>query len=1075
MVELQVALKARYGRARLKEVLLLLEKQYDEIEVVGEDYPANVLRVVEAANREGWLMRLLVQTRDDPAIHAIYEAETEERASEDLRLDARTDHIVVAFSCTPTGQEMVDEIKRHLLRTRAPVQTWHGTGQKLRGSDVLLFIATPDAVEPDSPCRAEVAEALAKGLDVIAVGFDATGNRPEWMERLDFADGADGWIEMDRRLRLAGSPRRRLRALLARRDVVDRNLDRAVGAQRDRINAELAEIEELITDLMLREEPGGPPRAAEPEPVTGEASAEAEPICVVGKPPVVPDGEFQDRVPYIEEIVLQLRRPGVRMIALLGRAGIGKTGLIAKLLAGFRSPEAAWRPAAFIYLPVLGFRPVNAATLVLALLRTIQAGAAATRLEAARKRAVPWRDLLDQILDELADTPVVLVIDNADELLDGDGNFADDELRELVDRMVVREDHAVRLLLVSQTGAVPAGSIPVPLEEGLEQDFARGFLLALDADGLLDLKHVPKHDLNYLCTLVEGSPRALELAFALLSGGSDRSVAELIGLLHRNTGRDMAEFALTETFDRLDREDKRILQILAIYGRPVPPAAVDELLRHYVNGAESARRLIRLQRLRLVRRDLDGGYYVPPRQDRQILLKTIATGGPKDLAASPKPLTVVMMSHLAADYFGRRPTTPEDITRIDHLADHLAEVELRIQAGELDRALDVIDDVNEQYLMRWSYSSVAVRTLNRLEGQLTGFAELRRRCALAWAYGKQRNPDRMQQEVTAVLALRPMRRTRARLMITLGNAYFEQGRLDRAAEQYHQALSIVPVWLVRHGAPIRATAHLELGSVAARAGDFEGALARYDRVSRFLTGRPDIEDGERTTMSVAVAASRGRVHTHLGDDEAARRYLDEAMERAERAVLNFELGECYIYEAQRLILRKNWAGAVKAAGQAARTAAETGDAVLRRNAQEVLALAGIGRRELKEAADAIRIAVRRDPTATGLTLQGMIAHRSGDDAAASAMFERALMLLPSGRAEDRQCDFHLLDERGLVLTGLGRYDEAAAAYRAAREMTSADGVTLRAGLWFDLLDLASAEAAGVRRIATAAVNESQAR
>ena len=74
-------------------------------------------------------------------------------------------------------------------------------------------------------------------------------------------------------------------------------------------------------------------------------------------------------MPYIDEVLLLLNRPDVRMIALVGRAGIGKTGLIAKLLAGFRSPGAAWRPAGFVYLPVFGFRPVNAATLVLAVVR----------------------------------------------------------------------------------------------------------------------------------------------------------------------------------------------------------------------------------------------------------------------------------------------------------------------------------------------------------------------------------------------------------------------------------------------------------------------------------------------------------------------------------------------------------------------------------------------------------------------------------------------------------------------------------------------------------------------------------
>ncbi|WP_433296194.1 AAA family ATPase [Actinoplanes sp. CA-030573] len=1034
---LQRLLVRDYTDGTLADLLHECDQDYDEIRLAKGNRRENAAEVVKTAQRQNWLVTLLVEaSRNNPDVKEFYDTVTRARAAADPDPRARGDHVVFAVACTDRGRETADEFAAHLRRTGTPAQAWRGDGYKLRASEVLVFIATPDASTPDSACRAEVEEALAMGLDVVALAPGSRSAPADWMRALDTVGGFDALTD---RLRLAGLPERRLQKLLDRRERIRRNRHGADAAEIARIDNELDDLDALIDELNLRgtRRPGGVPAGVRPS--TAPAPAD-EPVCH-GEPPASPPGEFQDRKPYRDEIVELLTRTGVRMVALIGPAGIGKTGLIAELLAGLRAKVLPWRLRGFVYLPVFGFEPVNAATVVLALLPMVRDEDACRRLETARRQGIGWRDLLDRVLDELAGFPVLVVIDNADELfetVDGRTRFADEELREVVDMIRERDDRDVRVLLVSQADAVPAGSEPVRLGHGLDRDDARAFLLALDGDGRLGLSGVPQSRITYLCSLLGGQPRALELLFAWLSGGSDRSIADLIGRLERDPVENLTEFLLNRTFDGLDREDRRILQILAVFGRPVPLAAIKELLRPYVRDAATDLRTARLTRLRLIRRDAGDRYYVPPRQDRDALLRTLDPG-------RGVPLGQVRLAHLAAEYFARRPNTPEKITELGDLADHLAEIDLRIRAGEHGTALDLIADLNDRYLLRWNYADVAVRALAQFPAEMS----VRRRrwleSQLAWAYSKQRRPDLAAAHARAALDRGPRADHRAGLMATLGDAAFDAGRYDEAAEWFRSVLAATSRW--RPGAwASRASAYIGLGTVRARAGDFDGALAMQAKAAGLLPRRSSTE---KRQLLVAIAGNEGRLHRLIGDYAVARDRLDEGIRIGRDAALGLELAECYLYRADLALAAGDTPAAVDDAREAARIGSRTGDRQMQRDARAMLALAGLARRDLKDAADA----VRRDRTATGRTLWGMIAYRDGDRSAAAEAFEQALALLPD-RAE-----FEILDHRALILAGLAlsRPDEslvdaAAAAYRAARDITGARGVVQRINSMIDSLD-----------------------
>ena len=89
---------------------------------------------------------------------------------------------------------------------------------------------------------------------------------------------------------------------------------------------------------------------------------------------------------------------------------------------------------------------------------------------------------------------------------------------------------------------------------------------------------------------------------------------------------------------------------------------MDDLLRDYVKGLESRRVLEGLYRRRLVRRDGDR-YYLPPRPEGELVLKSIRYGDQVERDDGPPRFTQVALLHRAAGYFADTRVPERDVER----------------------------------------------------------------------------------------------------------------------------------------------------------------------------------------------------------------------------------------------------------------------------------------------------------------------------------------------------------------------------------------------------------------------------
>ncbi len=90
----------------------------------------------------------------------------------------------------------------------------------------------------------------------------------------------------------------------------------------------------------------------------------------------------------------------------------------------------------------------------------------------------------------------------------------------------------------------------------------------------------------------------------------------------------MVDVLVGEAFSRLSPSTQRVMEALAVYGRPVPAVAVDFLLQPYSPGVDSGPAIGRLVNMHLVRRE-SGRFFLHP-TDRAYALSREPRGDAPD-------------------------------------------------------------------------------------------------------------------------------------------------------------------------------------------------------------------------------------------------------------------------------------------------------------------------------------------------------------------------------------------------------------------------------------------------------------
>ncbi len=628
----------------------------------------------------------------------------------------------------------------------------------------------------------------------------------------------------------------------------ERDFERASDADRPRIQADIDLLHKQIADQTAAIE--NPQAAAEKTEKSIAAGLErerepAKPVSGVSRtrfinpPPATAPGYFQDRNKENALIRDFLRDESKRMLTINGRAGIGKTAMVCRLLKALESGQlpddlGEMRVDGIVYLSAVGTRQINTPNLFADLCRLLPADTAQSLDALYRDPKVSTESKMFALLAAFPAGRVVVLLDNFESVVDSTACcITDAELDEALRALLNAPHHAVKLILTTRVAphdlalVQPGRHATIHLDEGLDSPYAENILREMDADGKAHLRDAPDALLDRARVRTRGFPRALEALYAILSADRYTTLEEIIGDVGARHASPLPENVVAalvgEAFSRLDPTAQRVMQALAVYARPVAPVAVDYMLQPYVPSVDSAPVLNRLVNMQFVHKEA-GKYYLHPvdrdyamgrvpnphpnppplSQGREQSQRPPQFGGANSLPlfggfpnggrAGDGGWTQRALLTRAADYFAQARKPRESWKTLADLEPQLNEFDLRCAAEDYDTAASVLLEIDGEYLLLWGHYRLLIELHERLQGKI-GDADLKRQSvgnlgqALA-ATGNNQRALSCYEQALASARERKNRQAEGAWLGNLGNCYSDLGDTRRAIEFHQQALAI---------------------------------------------------------------------------------------------------------------------------------------------------------------------------------------------------------------------------------------------------------------------------------------------
>ncbi|MBK9927256.1 MAG: TIR domain-containing protein [Anaerolineales bacterium] len=961
----------------------------------------------------------------------------------------------------------------------------------IRACKCMAFVMTKDSTAQGSMCKNEWTWALKYKKVVIPIRLHKDAEQPfglgnrQW---IDFTGEFEhGLAKLRKFLREMDSPEGILQSYKDRLADAERASRRAKGDEENRIKAE---IEELKAEIQRQEEIVKNPKAAEkrtedniqsglererqPEkPVTGKTSTR-----FINPPPGIAPNYFQDRLIETKQITDFLNNDSQRLMTIVGRAGVGKTAMVCRLLKALERGElpddlGEMKVDGIVYLSETGSHRVNFAN-VFADLSKLLPKDDAERLEGIYKNPqTSTGDKMRSLLDAFPSGRVILLLDNFETLIDPESlSLRDSELSEALNALLGGQHHAVKAVITTRVAprdlamGEPGRQHHLSLDEGLESPYAENVLREMDADGRVGLKSAPDALLNKAREKTRGYPRALEALYAILSVDRYTTLEELLEL---SLPDEVVQKLVGEAFNRLDPSAQKVMQALAVYNRPVSPAAIDYLLQPHLPSIDSAPMLNRLVNMHFVRRS-ESKYHLHP-IDQEYALNLIQKGSQTDWLTTGNQSQVSLERYFLKKLFELKPELIEKVKQGDQQAtiDGFAELIKFLEPSdrelfqELQKGISTLDsDILEkaknpdtaqdkEFLAqfqdslkqikvsaKWSQYSLLFRAADyfrqarkpraewkKLDDLSAQLAEFELRCEAGdydtaasvlleidsnhlFLWGHYRLMIDFHEKLQG--KINDLSLTQFS-MGNLGSAYYRIGQIQKTIEFYEKALSIVQEQRDRRNEEVWLS---NLGSAYAVLGNIQKAIKLIEQALVI-----DLEVGDRSGESDDLS-KLGNRYSELGDARKAIEYYEQALiinqeigDRDSESIGRENMGHVWLSIDENQKAKENYQQAIQIAN-------EISSPPVQLNARWGFAQTYLFQNDLVSARATIEAALQYDVPQynhNATALHGIIALRQGEREAAQEAFAKSIEQADEILAKTPDY-YDALDAKGLSLAGL---------------------------------------------------------
>jgi tetratricopeptide (TPR) repeat protein len=562
-------------------------------------------------------------------------------------------------------------------------------------------------------------------------------------------------------------------------------------------------------------------------------------------------------------------------------------------------------------------------------------------------------------------------------------------------------------------------------------------------DGTHGLQGAPNELLGRAKERTHGNPRALEALFAALAADRDVVLEDYVSHEADHLPDNVVAAFIGDAFQKLDRAAQFVLQILAVFGRPVDRAAVEFVIRRLETAADARLVLSRLVGMQLVRKD-KRGYYLHS-ADQEYALSQL-----RDESEKAAELTLC-----AADYYAA--VRPEKSTwgSIEDLAVPMAEFELRMSVNDFDRAAAVLDVIGFHYLQLWGHNTLVLDMYERIRGKVVEprlkEGSLGNLGTAYWRVGRYGDAIEAYEDALEMTRSRGDEAGEAAVVGNLGTCYSELGYIRRATALHRDAVEIQR----RIGDTLGLCTQIgNLGSCLRDVGDFKEAQDCFESALE-LARKLD-----HKALEAGWLGSLGLVYGTLGDIDSALPYLEQARAAADEAgarLIGLEASAC----RADLLLDTGDFGAAAQGFEAVLSGADAiGNPRLQGLARLGLAMVRLCESDVNAAMQHAESACEFGEPMTSfqvLSWLGIMILRDGDLNGATERFSRAEAAADLVLHREPEL-YSALYAKGLNLSGLAvatidnsLAESAVDAYERARDVTVAPGVVRRAVLLFDQL------------------------
>jgi tetratricopeptide (TPR) repeat protein len=972
-------------------------------------------------------------------------------------------------------------------RTLRPGEDWDeqivDAIKKCKG---MIFVMTADSVSPDSVCKNEWVWALRYKKPVVPLRLDQDAALPFRLGSREYIDVGDSFDSAVARLRKhvawMDTPEGQLQALKYRRADAQRELPRADKEKQARIREDMAELDRQIAQ---QQRVIDNPKAAEQrvqQSIEAGLEGERQPAKPVGgvtvgkfiyPPPLIAPTWFEDRHSETKQIGDFLKDESLRLMTVVGRGGIGKTAMVCRLL---RSLESGKLPDDGGPLSVDGIVYLNAArSLHTVSLPDLYVGLTkllpdeiVKQLDSVYKNPqATTRAKMEVLVEAFPRARTVVLLDNFEDVLAVEtGQIKDAELDDALSALLELPPHGLKIIITTRIAPADLSLVQpglqrrLNLDTGLEYPYAENILKAMDVDGKVGLRDAPVVLLARARERTRGYPRALEHFFGILSADRDTSLGEILDNTQNVLPEQVVTVLVGEAYSRLDPTAQRVMQALAIYRYPVPPAAVDYLLQPYVPGINSGPVLGRLVNMQFVSRDA-GRYYLH-QVDRDYALSRIEEGDPADRGTEVPPLTRFSLRHRAAEWFKLSRKPRETWKTLNDLAAQLSEFDLRCECDDYDTAAALLLEFDFDYLFLWGHYRLMIELHERLQGKINDPVLVGSSTGnLGSAYyrmGQVQRASNLYEQALRLARERDDRWSEGVWLCWLANCFSDLGQNGRAFEYLEQSLAISREVCDRRGE------YVALGNLGNRYSEIGQNTRSVEHYEQALLIIREIEIRESEALCLI---NLGQRYNDLDRADEALRCNMKALEIAREIGYRLVEAESHLNMGDVRIYQGNWSEAAGEFEQAIEIADDIGSAQNSKNARVGLSLVNVYRNDLAAARDVAEAARKYDFILSNYrtsAMLGVVALLQGDRNTAREGFTAAtneagqLIALTINRYE--ALDVKGLSHCGLALCGdLAHIPAAKDAYKSARAVTCDIGIVRTVLQYFD--GLAKADNEGI--------------